>query len=127
MQKQARGCILPSHGLEHAHCQRRQGQVQRTGPPLPGNLLRLKAALVAHVAAPVDFRVAVEHLGVITLLWHADAIALAGDRCKVAHDNQVIRGGVRLAHVGDAAVFPVVKVYPLILYRTLLTWSSVAL
>ena len=78
--------------LQDQSPQRWQAEIDRIGLVLIGPVFRPFAAQVAHVAAAIFARIAVEQLCVEAAFWHADTIVGMGLRCKVADsDDKLIR------------------------------------
>ena len=64
------------------------------------------------VAAAILGPVAVEHFAVLARLRHADDVALAAHRRKVADDDQIIGRVLRIADIANDAGIPVIGVDP---------------
>src|SRR3989338_5859563 len=111
--------------FEEQHAQRRQGKRETVRPAVPAGVPGVRAAAVAHAAAVVFLRVAIEDLFPEAALRNADFIILAGDRREVTHNNDrflrvlplAAQGGkarrvLPLAQKTQNAVLPVVAVDP---------------
>src|SRR5690348_9487493 len=98
--------------LEVQTPERRERQSDRLIESVRGRGFRVDAAVVADVAAAVNRGVAVQELGVVTLLRHADAVLGARNRREVEHHDEVLAAVARVAHHRDDAVLVVVAVDP---------------
>ena len=82
------------------------------GAALPGHFLRLDAAAVSDIGAPVGLRVGIENFFVPSAFVHADAIALPDDRRGIDDDGD----GVAVARdplEGDHGIIAIVEIDPL--------------
>ncbi len=54
---------------------------------MPGDLIAPQAAIIALIATPVHFRIAIQQLLIFAVKRHSDAIVLAIDRREIADEN----------------------------------------
>ena len=92
--------------------QRRQRQLQRLIHAVHGNILRFKFAFVEDVGAAEGFGIAVEYFDIRSLTGHAEAVRMADDGRKVAHDDGHIVRFLAAAEESDDAVVAVVAADP---------------
>src|SRR3989338_109297 len=99
--------------FEEQHAQRRQGKRETVRPAVPAGVPGVRAAAVAHAAAVVFLRVAIEDLFPETALRNADFIILADDWREIAHDHDRVVRILSFAQETQNAVLPVVTIDPL--------------
>ena len=103
----------PSGGASSSTCPVAERQADRVGPAVPGDRLGHDSGSVAHVAATVEHRIAVEDFLVPAEFGHAQAISAPDDRREVAaHDDEVARVFCP-AEVTQGTVLIVVAIDPL--------------
>src|SRR5262245_59693741 len=91
--------------------QRRQGQLDRAWLAVPGHLLTREAAVVAHVAAPVEAAVRVHDLRIVSGARHPDAITAADHRGEVVGAQDDLAGVPAKPAERDDALLGVVAVH----------------
>ncbi len=99
--------------LEHIHGQGGQCETDRVGAAVPGNLVGHHTRSVAHVAAAVIHRVAVEDFFVPTGLRYAQPVTLADDRREVATDQDEISRILGPPQEAQRTILIVVAIDPL--------------
>ena len=104
--------LLMTIKLKHEGRERWQTQIKGVGTIVESPFFRPLTAQVAHIAAPVLPRIAIEQLNVETSLWNPDAVVAMGLRRKIAHRQRKLIRIFSAAYKGDYAVAIIITVHP---------------
>ena len=80
---------------------------------MPSQFITPQATVVAFIAPPINFRIAVQEFSVFAVKRHSHAIVLAIYGREVADEHQYVFVIAGSAHEGNDAVIRIHEIYPL--------------